>query len=193
MYFQQRTDLFDGKSKKMLHVAPEPSLTAKFEAAPNIEYISSDLDPKAAMIQMDITDIHLPDNSFDVIYCSHVLEHVPDDRKAMRELARVLRPNGWAILAVPFFRKDKTFEDPSITSEADRDRVYGQSDHVRAYGPDFVDRLRESGFDVTVDRFATHLSDEVVDRYALSREEMYVCRKSATALTAGIGALNIQE
>jgi ubiquinone/menaquinone biosynthesis C-methylase UbiE len=128
------------------------------------------------MVKMDITDIQYPDNSFDVVYCSHVLEHVPDDRKAMRELARVLKPTGWAILAVPIFN-EKTFEDPTITSPEERERVFRQSDHVRIYGRDFVDRLRESGFDVTVDRFASGFSDEMVRKHGLSREDIYLCRK----------------
>jgi hypothetical protein len=184
IYLKQQTDLFDGKPKRMLHIAPEPSLGPVFQAIPNIDYISGDLDPTKAMVQMDITDIHFPDNSFDVIYCSHVLEHVPDDRKAMRELARVLKPTGWAMLAVPIF-SDKTFEDPSIKTAADRERVYGQWDHVRMYGSDFVDRLRESGFDVTVDRFVTGLSEDMVRRHELSREEIYLCRKrTATPVSA---------
>jgi SAM-dependent methyltransferase len=180
-YFTERSDLFDGRPKRMLHIAPEYSLAPKFRAAPNIDYLSGDLEPGAAMVVMDITDIHYPDASFDVIYCSHVLEHVPEDRKAMRELARVLKPGGWAIIAVPILRSDHTFEDPAITSPEERQRVYGQFDHVRAYGPDFADRLRESGFDVTVDRFAAAFTDEEVRRYGLSREAMYVCRKAKAA------------
>jgi Methyltransferase domain len=182
IYFSERTDLFDGKPKRMLHVAPEASLGPKFKAARNIDYLSSDLNPArlGAMVKMDITDIQYPDNSFDVIYCSHVLEHVPDDRKAMRELARVLKPSGWAILAVPILR-EKTFEDPNVTSDADRERVYGQRDHVRVYGPDFADRLRESGFDVTVDSFPKTFSEEMVRRHGLSRADMYFCRKQSVA------------
>ena len=93
-FFHERTDLFDGRPKRMLHVAPEAALAPKFRAIPGLDYLSGDLNPAAAMVQMDITDIRYPDNSFDVIYCSHVLEHVPDDRRAMRELARVLKPVG---------------------------------------------------------------------------------------------------
>jgi SAM-dependent methyltransferase len=104
-FFHERTDLFDGRPKRMLHVAPEAALAPKFRAIPGLDYLSGDLDPAAAMVQMDITDIHYPDNSFDVIYCSHVLEHVPEDRRAMRELARVLKPGGWAVSAV---RKTRT-------------------------------------------------------------------------------------
>jgi SAM-dependent methyltransferase len=177
IFFRERTGLFDGTPKRMLHVAPEASLALKFLAIPNIDYLSGDLNPKAAMVQMDITDIHFPDNSFDVIYCSHVLEHVPDDRKAMSELARVLKPGGWAVIAVPIPRGDRTFEERRITSPEDRARVYGQADHVRAYGPDFVDRLEEAGFDVTIDNFAKGFTDEMVRRHGLSRESIYSARK----------------
>jgi ubiquinone/menaquinone biosynthesis C-methylase UbiE len=101
-----------------------------------------------AMVKMDITNIQFPDETFDVVYCSHVLEHVPDDRKAMREFYRVLKSNGWAVLLVPII-VEKTFEDPSIDKPKDRLRLFGQSDHVRKYGRDYVDRLRESGFSVS--------------------------------------------
>lgn len=184
-YFKDRTNLFDGKPKRMLHVAPEAFLTPIFRAAPNIDYLSGDLNPGnpaigEAMVKLDVTDIHYPDNSFDVIYCSHVLEHVPDDRRAMREMARVLKPGGWALIAVPVIR-DRTFEDPNVTTPAERERVYGQFDHVRAYGRDFVDRLSESGFDVTVDTFAYSLTQDLVRKEGLSREDIYICRKHATS------------
>jgi SAM-dependent methyltransferase len=94
-----------------------------------------------AMVRMDITDIQYPKDTFDVIYCSHVLEHVVDDRKAMREFHRVLRPDGWALLLVPI-TVEKTFEDPSVTDPEERLSVFGQEDHVRCYGPDYVERLR---------------------------------------------------
>ena len=181
IYLQERTNLFDGTPKSMLHIAPEFSLGTKFGAIPNIDYLSGDLNPEAAMVEMDITDIQYPDDTFDVIYCSHVLEHVPDDRTAMRELARVLKPGGWALIAVPILRRDKTFEDPAITSPEDRARIYGQWDHVRVYGPDFADRLREEGFDVTVDDFAKGFTGEMVRRHGLSRENMYIVRKAGSA------------
>jgi ubiquinone/menaquinone biosynthesis C-methylase UbiE len=98
---------------------------------------------------MDITDIDYADETFDVIYSSHVLEHVPDDRKAIRELHRVLKSDGWAILQVPITAY-RTFEDPSITNPIDRLRIFGNKDHVRKYGPDFVERLKEAGFKVKV-------------------------------------------
>lgn len=161
----------------MLHVAPEPQLSRLFQDKDYIEYLSADLCSSRAMVAMDITDIQYPANHFDVIYCSHVLEHVPDDKRAMRELRRVLKPEGWAILQVPI-TADETFEDPSITDPKERVRVFGQHDHVRRYGPDYVNRLRGAGFSVTVDTFAAQLPDNLVVRYGLVRShEVFLCRK----------------
>jgi len=126
---------------------------------------------------MDITNIPYEDNSFGVILCSHVLEHIPDDRKAMRELYRVLKPGGWAILQVPIIR-DKTFEDFSITKPEDRERVFGQWDHVRAYGKDYRDRLEKAGFKVRVDDYVKRLGADKIKKYALKEnEDIYYCEK----------------
>ncbi len=179
MYMKQRTDLFDGRPKKMLHVAPERQLARWFSECPSIDYLSADLLSSTAMVKMDITDIQYPDHTFDVIYCSHVLEHVPDDRRAMREFLRVLRPGGWAILQVPIMA-DRTIEDPTVTSPDERLRLFGQKDHVRRYGPDYANRLSESGFIVTVDHFGREQSDETVRRMGLVRDEdVFFCRKPA--------------
>lgn len=147
LFLQKRTDLFDGRPKRMLHIAPERCFEAKFKDLLHDGYLSADLSSPRAMKKLDITDIPYPDETFDVIYCSHVLEHVPDDRKAMREFCRVLKDTGWAILLVPI-TSEKTFEDSSIVTPAERLRVFGQKDHVRRYGPDYVDRLRDAGFTV---------------------------------------------
>jgi SAM-dependent methyltransferase len=164
-FFRRETNLFDSRSKKMLHVAPEPCLSARLRALPNVDYVSADLMDPAAMVVLDITNIQYPDHSFDVVYCSHVMEHVPEDRKAMREFFRFLKPNGWAVLMVPI-EAAVTFEDPSITDPAERERVFGQNDHVRIYGLDFVERLREAGFvaraycpaDLGSDDYLAHLA-----------------------------------
>ena len=127
---------------------------------------------------MDITNIKYPDASFDVIYCSHVLEHVQDDRKAMREFYRILNTDGWAILLVPIIAEE-TFEDPSIVEAEDRQRLFGQRDHVRRYGPDYVDRLRETGFIVET----TKVNDLVTSDDAVwmgltpASGEIYYCTK----------------
>lgn len=150
LFLQRRGHLLEG-GRRMLHVAPEVALEAHFRSVIGDGYVSADLTDPRAMVKIDITDIAYPDDSFDIVYCSHVLEQVEDDRKAMRELRRVLAPGGWAILAVPIGR-ETTFEDASITTAAERQRVFGQWDHVRIYGRDYLDRLREAGFNVEVIR-----------------------------------------
>jgi SAM-dependent methyltransferase len=131
------------------------------------------------MDRVDILDLPYPDDSFDAILCSHVLEHVEDDSRAMRELHRVLRPGGWAIVLVPLdLERSETYEDPAITAPRARERAYWGRDHLRLYGRDFPDRLRETGFEVTVDPWVRTLPGETRERYGLfPQEDMYVCRK----------------
>jgi len=130
------------------------------------------------MVKMDITAIQFPSESFGIIYCSHVLEHVPDDKQAMREFCRVLKPDGWAILLVPI-TADKTFEDASVTDPAERLRLFGQEDHVRRYGPDYMDRLRESGFKVEKTSVADLVSPEDAVRMGLTAAsgDIFHCTK----------------
>jgi len=178
LYLNRRTDLFNGQQKRILHVAPEPQLVRLFQKRDYIDYLSADLSAHA-MVKMDITEIQYPDNTFDVIYCSHVLEHVQDDRKAMVEFCRVLKPVGWAILQVPI-TVDTTFEDPTVISSQEREQLFGQEDHVRRYGPDYKDRLMEAGFTVTVDGFVRGFDDRTASRFGLMRnEDVYFCRKKA--------------
>jgi len=148
LYLSNKTNLFT-EPVKLLHVAPEPALSAYIEQHSNIDYLTADIDLKSVMVKMDITEINYPDRSFDVIICNHVLEHIIDDRKAMNELYRVLKSGGWGILQVPMsISLDTTYEDFSITDPSEREQVFGQLDHVRIYAMDFVDRLKESGFQV---------------------------------------------
>ena len=147
IFLTTRTNLLDGLAKTVLHVAPEPAFAAVLQSARGIEMVSADLDSPHAMVELDITRIDRPAASFDVILCSHVLEHVPEDRQAMRELFRVLKPGGWAMIQVPISSKP-TFEDPSITNPAERERLFWKTDHVRLYGLDISDRLRAAGFEV---------------------------------------------
>jgi len=180
MFLQHRTDLFDGRTRSMLHVAPEAVLEARFRERVGEGYLTADLFDPRAMVRMDITDIERPDDSFDVIYCSHVLEHVSDDRKAMREMRRVLKPDGWAILLVPI-TDETTFEDPSITDPQERLRVFGQEDHVRRYGRDYPDRLREAGFEVEEIEARDFLDADQIERMAITPAagEIYLCRKTS--------------
>jgi len=177
LFFKRKTNLFDNSPKKMLHIAPERELDANLRKTPALDYLTADLNDPRAMVQMDITDIQYPDNSFDVIYCSHVLEHVPDDRKAIRHLNRVLKHTGWAVFVVPI-KVEKTIEDPSITDPADRERLFGQHDHVRRYGPDFSDRLAEAGFDVTTFSAADIATAKNITRLSLKDDKLFFCKKT---------------
>ena len=167
LYLKTKTDVFR-RPIKLLHVAPEANLQRVFKSSPNIDYLDADLDPAKAMIRMDISDIHYDDNTFDVIVCNHVLEHVPDDAKAMSELHRVMKPGGWGIFQVPISQiLKKTFEEPSIKAPEQREKVFGQDDHVRIYGGDYVKRLQRAGFRVEVYRPRGDLGFLAIYRYAL--------------------------
>ncbi len=180
IFFKTRTDLFDGLPKKMLHVAPEPVFQKMLGDQLGEGYLTADLYNPAAMVKMDITDIRYPDESFNVIYCSHVLEHVPDDRQAMREFYRVLKPEGWAILLVPIL-EGETHEDLSITDPAERLKVYGQEDHVRKYGTDgiYLNRLKEAGFTVEIIEPSDFLDAGQIEKMGITEaaQDIYYCTK----------------
>jgi SAM-dependent methyltransferase/MoaA/NifB/PqqE/SkfB family radical SAM enzyme len=178
LYLKERTNFFTDRLK-VLHIAPEKIYQDAFQALPNLDYVSADISSPLAMIMMDITDIPFDEKMFDVIICSHVLEHVPDDRKAMRELYRVLKPDGWGILQVPIdMNRDATFEDPTISDPAERQRLFGQDDHVRWYGRDYAERLKESGFNVSIEPFAREMAPDNVHRMGIiSTEDIYRCSK----------------
>jgi SAM-dependent methyltransferase len=174
----------DLPGRRLLHFAPEPLFDPVFERLPEVERVTADLYAPADL-RLDVTHMDLPDSSFDLILCSHVLEHVPDDREAMGELRRVLRDGGQALVLVPYRPGVTTYEDPSITSPLDRMVAFGQQDHVRIYGNDLPDRLRQAGFEVD-DRTAADLFDEAtVERCELDSEEhFFLCR------AAGPSSLN---
>jgi hypothetical protein len=165
--------------RRLLHFAPEPLLDPVFQRLPEVERVTADLHAPADL-RLDITDMDLPDSSFDLVLCSHVLEHVPDDRAAMRELHRVLADGGLALVLVPYRPGVTTYEDPSITAPIDRMVAFGQQDHMRIYGSDLPDRLREAGFLVD-DCTAGDLFDEVtVERCDLDpAEHFFLCRATA--------------
>lgn len=175
-FFEKRTDLLDESPKRMLHVAPEPGIEGKLKRVRALEYITADLSNDRALVRMDITDIQYPDESFDVIYNSHVLEHIPDDRTAIRELNRVLKRDGWAVFIVPI-TADETFEDPSVTNPAERQRLFGQHDHVRRYGPDFKKRLEQANFKVECFTAADLLDARSIARSNPGSEFIFFSRK----------------
>jgi len=158
----------------MLHIAPELCYMDRFEAMENLDYITGDIESPLAKVKMDIHDIPFEDDSIDIIFCNHVLEHVEDDRKALSEIRRVLKKGGWAILQVPFFHPlpEVTYEDKSITDPKEREIAFGQDDHVRKYGLDYADRLGESGMTVIEERFIDELSEEEKTRFALPKNEV---------------------
>ncbi|MEA2347614.1 MAG: hypothetical protein QOG62_1401 [Thermoleophilaceae bacterium] len=162
----------------LLHFAPEPVFRRRLKAVPTLRYTTADLSSPEADEHFDITSIPHPDGSFDAIICSHVLEHVEDDRRALRELHRILAPAGWAIVMVPVDReREQTYEDPAIGDPADRKREFWQEDHVRLYGRDFPDRLREAGFTVTLDSYVADLGAALLERHGASAMPVPVCRK----------------
>lgn len=161
LFLENRTNLFDGMPKKMLHIAPEVAFEQRFKRITNLDYLTADLLNPRAMVKMDITDISFPESSFDAVFCSHVMEHIPDDRKALSEFFRVLTSNGWAVFMVPIRMNKLTDEDLEVTDPKEREKRFGQHDHVRFYGGDFEERLKEAGFQVNV-VFAENLVE--VDR-----------------------------
>ena len=180
LYLEQKTNLFTD-DLRLLHFAPESVLQKLFRAMPNLDYIGVDIDSPLAQIRLDITKIPFRDGAVDVILCSHVLEHVMDDRAAMGELFRVLKPGGWAILQVPMeLSRAQTYEDSRIVSPEERQRAFGRYNHVRIYGRDYKDRLRQAGFAVKVDDFAQRLGPKLIRRYGLQGEEnIYFSTKPA--------------
>jgi SAM-dependent methyltransferase len=183
LYLERKTNILVDRLR-VLHFAPERIFEEWLRPRANLDYVSTDLARARADVKADITDLPFPDDSFDVILCSHVLEHVLDDRKAMRELYRVLRPGGWALVLVPMdFRRDETYEDPSVVDPAERERHYGQADHVRVYGPDFTARLEEAGFTVRVEDLRRELGEAEARRYGLRprKPDLHLCLKGEAA------------
>ena len=152
----------------ILHVAPEPSLSQLLRAIPNVEYVGGDITRQYGPERIDVTNLEFADGRFDATVCNHVLEHVPEDTTAMREICRALKPGGWAILQVPDVWANQTDEDPNITA-ADARARFGQADHVRQYGWDYVDRLRAAGFEVQVSRGEGIFTPKMIERYRLRK------------------------
>lgn len=169
----------DLSNKTMLHIAPEKVFMSKFNDLFKENYLTADLHEKHVRLKMDITNIEQPDESFDYIYCSHVFEHIQDDKKAMQELRRVLKKEGWAILLVPIMTQGNTEEDFSITSPEERMRHYGHPDHVRNYGIDYKNRLEECGWIVETIYPQDFLSKKEIKLMGITKAagEIYLCKK----------------
>ncbi|WP_211224629.1 class I SAM-dependent methyltransferase [Salinimicrobium xinjiangense] len=178
LYLKDHTDFFTAPHN-VLHFAPEQAFYSRFRKLKNLDYTTTDLNSPLADVKADICNLPFEDNSFDFILCNHVLEHIPDDVKAMQELYRILQPGGTAILQIPQdLQREKTFEDDSITDAKERAKIFGQYDHVRVYGRDYFDRLRNIGFKVEeVDLTAT-MDPGLVEKFRLAKGEIIpVARK----------------
>ena len=164
---------------KVLHFAPEQAFYKLFRNQKNLEYTTTDLFSPLADVKADICDLPFEDNQYDVILCNHVLEHIPDDMKAMQELYRVLKPGGMAILQIPQdLSRATTFADDSITDQKERAKIFGQYDHVRIYGRDYFDKLRSIGFKVVEEDYTNKIAPELVEKYCLAKGEIIpVCFK----------------
>ncbi len=172
LYLQRETDFFSAPLK-VLHIAPEQEFLRRFKKLPNLDYISADLFSPIVDVKADLLDLPFEDNSFDLVFCNHVLEHIEDDRQAMRELYRVLRTGGWGILQVPLKNANqKTYEDFTITDPKERQRHFGQYDHVRWYGMDYFQRLADAGFEVEPLYYSRQFSTEELRRFGLIDDEI---------------------
>ncbi|WP_108868137.1 class I SAM-dependent methyltransferase [Aquimarina aquimarini] len=178
LFLKNETDFFTSPAQ-VLHFAPEQAFYKKFRNLKNLKYTTTDLNSPLADIKADICNLPFEDNKYDIIFCNHVLEHIPDDTKAMQELLRVLKPGGMAILQIPQdLSRATTFEDDTITDRKERARIFGQYDHVRVYGRDYFEKLRSIGFKVDEIDYTQTLSKEEVTKYCLASGEILpVCYK----------------
>ena len=180
LFLKNETSFFTSSKKiKTLHIAPEQCFLKIFKKQKNLDYITSDLESPIADVKADICNLHFKDDSFDVVFCNHVLEHIPDDKKAMQELFRVLKKGGFGVFQIPQdMSRENTFEDASITDKQERTKIFGQYDHVRVYGRDYFNKLRSVGFKVEEVDYTQRITPEELDRFCLMKNEILpVCYK----------------
>jgi SAM-dependent methyltransferase len=178
LYLKEKTSFFS-EPLKVLHIAPEQCFEERFRKLKNLTYITADLDSPIADYRCDVQQMPFHDNEFDVVICNHVLEHVDDDRLAMREILRVMKAGAFAILLVPIeFSRTETYEDPAITSPGERAKHFLQYDHKRLYGTDFPLRLKKAGFIISEKNYLDEIDEVLRKRYALpAMEFMFGYRK----------------
>lgn len=177
LYLDRKTN-FLTDAIRVLHVAPEQVFYRKFKSFSHWDYTTTDLHSPLADVKADICALPFEDNTYDFILCNHVLEHIPNDLKAMEELYRVLKPGGTAILQVPLEEdRENTFEDDSITDQQKRTRIFGQYDHVRIYGQDYYKRLQEVGFEAIPMDFIKEVTEDDIQHFALPSERIPVVTK----------------
>lgn len=180
LFLNDETNFFTSTKKlKVLHIAPEQCFLDIFRNQKNLAYITSDLESPIADVKADICNLPFKDNEFDVVFCNHVLEHIPDDHKAMQELYRVLKKGGFGVFQIPQdLNRASTFEDDSITDKKQRAEIFGQYDHVRVYGRDYFNKLRAVGFRVDEVDYTKKIAPEKLERFCIMKEEILpVCYK----------------
>jgi SAM-dependent methyltransferase len=178
LYLNRKTSFFSS-TQKVLHIAPEQCFFKRFKKQENLSYLTCDLHSPLADLKADICNLPLESNAFDVVFCNHVLEHIHDDKKAMQELFRVLKPGGFGFFQVPQdLNRQKTYEDAKITSPKERKKHFGQYDHVRIYGQDYFEKLRAIGFEVSEIKCSDIATEEEINKYRLIKNEILpVCKK----------------
>lgn len=178
LYLREQTDFF-ARPQHVLHVAPEHCFMHPFQKQHGDAYITADIESPLAKVKMDLHQIPFAENTFDVVLCNHVLEHVADDIQAMREIHRVLKPGGYAILQVPFFHPvpETTYEDATVTEPRAREKAFGQADHVRKFGRDYADRIKRAGLLAEGQRFASTLGDRAHYFGIEPKEILYIGKK----------------
>lgn len=180
LYLKKETNFFKN-NYNVLHFAPEQAFHKRFKRLKNINYTTTDLNSPLADVKADICNLPFAENEFDVILCNHVLEHIPDDTRAMQELFRVMKPGGFGIFQIPQdLSRVHTFEDHTITDKNERNRIFGQYDHVRIYGKDYFEKLRSIGFIVNEVDYTKSFTESEIQRYGLAKGEIIpVCKKPA--------------
>ncbi len=178
LYLKQKTKFFTD-NLKVLHIAPEQSFFKRFKALDNLDYTTGDLESPIVDVHFDIQNMPFKDNTYDIVICNHVLEHIPNEHKAITEIYRILKKGGWAILQVPINPNfEKTYEDPSITDPKEREKHFGQYDHLRYHGKDYGKRLEAGGFTVDENKFVKTFTNEQIDYYRLPKNEtLYIAKK----------------
>lgn len=179
LYLKDESNFFTAENLEVLHIAPEQCFHKKFKQQKNLNYLTGDLVSPIADIHFDLHDIPLENDRFDVVFCNHVLEHVEDANRCIEELYRVMKPGGWGIMQVPLdYNREKTYEDPSITSPEEREKHFWQKDHVRLFGNDYPDWFTKVGFEVKTFDVNQKYAPEMIERYRLIDKEMiYVVSK----------------
>jgi SAM-dependent methyltransferase len=179
LYLKDESNFFTAPKLDVLHIAPEQCFIHKFKKQANLNYLTGDLESPIADIHFDLHSIPLEDNRFDVLFCNHVMEHVNDPLQCMREIYRVMKPGGWAIMQVPQdMNRETTYEDASIITPEDREKHFWQKDHVRLFGRDYPQWLEKAGFKVEEFELKKHYDASKIERFRLMKDEvLYIFKK----------------